>query len=126
MGRLFWKTCGGTAPSLRCIGRLQRFVLIKNGRCWRKHLSMSVSRGQSSRDTSLFERHRAMGDGSRCVRLSKRCKRIDRLMVSPYQLFSASDEQSRFTLLPRDLRALSRALWCLVVLPCHCKGKQAD
>src|SRR6201987_4177499 len=46
--------CAGTAPSLRCIGRLQHSVLIKNGRSWRKHLSMSVSRGRSSKDTSLF------------------------------------------------------------------------
>jgi hypothetical protein len=44
----------GTAPSLRYIGRLQHSVLIKNGRSWRKHLSMSVSRGRSSKDTSLF------------------------------------------------------------------------
>jgi hypothetical protein len=54
VGRLFWKTCAGTAPSLRCIGRLQLSVLIKNGRSWRKHLSMSVSRGRSSKDTLLF------------------------------------------------------------------------
>jgi hypothetical protein len=52
--KLFWKTCAGTAPSLRCIGRLQRSVLIKNGRSWRKHLSMSVSQGRSSKDTLLF------------------------------------------------------------------------
>ena len=49
------------APSLRCIGRLQRFVLIKNGRSWRKHLSMSVSRGRSSKDTSLFATPRRDG-----------------------------------------------------------------
>jgi hypothetical protein len=54
MGRLFWKTCAVTAPSLHCIGRPQRSVLIKNGRSWRKHLSMSVSRERSSKDTSLF------------------------------------------------------------------------
>jgi len=54
VGRLFWKTCAGTVPSLRCTGRLQRSVLIKNGRSWRKHLSMSVSRERSSKDTSLF------------------------------------------------------------------------
>jgi len=54
VGRLFWKTCAGTAPSLRCIGRLQHSVRIKNGRSWRKHLSMSVSRGRSSKDTLLF------------------------------------------------------------------------
>ena len=54
MGRLFWKTYAGTAPSLRCIGRLQHSVLIKNGRSWRKLLSMSVSRGRSSKDTLQF------------------------------------------------------------------------
>jgi hypothetical protein len=59
LGRLrdfhsFRKTCAGTAPSLRCIGRLQHSVLIKNGRSWRKHLSMSVSRGRSSKDTLLL------------------------------------------------------------------------
>jgi hypothetical protein len=36
-----WEGCFGkrapTAPSLRCIGRLQHSVLIKNGRSWRKH-----------------------------------------------------------------------------------------
>jgi hypothetical protein len=61
VGRLFWKTCAGTAPSLRYIGRLQHSVLIKNGRCWRKHLSMSVSRGRSSKDTSLFAIRRRDG-----------------------------------------------------------------
>jgi hypothetical protein len=54
VGRLFWKTCAGTAPSLRYIGRLQHSVLIKNGRSLRKHLSMSVSRGRSSKDTLLL------------------------------------------------------------------------
>jgi hypothetical protein len=54
VGRLIWKVCTGSAPSLRCIGRLQHSVLIKNGRSWRKHLSKSVSRGRSSKDTLLF------------------------------------------------------------------------
>ena len=61
MGRLFWKTCAGTARSLRCIGRLQHSVLIKNGRSWRKHLSMSVSRGRSSKDTLPFATPRHAG-----------------------------------------------------------------
>ena len=42
-------------------------VLIKNGRSWRKHLSMSVSRGRSSKDTFLFR------DGTR-QRLRKAVK----------------------------------------------------
>jgi hypothetical protein len=58
---LFWKTCAGTAPSLRCIGRLQRSAQIKNGRCWLKHLSMSSSRGRSSKDVLLFATPRRDG-----------------------------------------------------------------
>jgi hypothetical protein len=90
VGRLFWKTCAGTAPSLRCIGRLQHSVLIKNGRSWRKHLSMSVSRGRSSKDTLLFrggtrQRLRKAVKGNK-VKLSqtKRARSFDRFTLLPY------------------------------------------
>jgi hypothetical protein len=90
--RLFWKTCAGTAPSPRCIGRLQRFVLIKNGRSWHKHLSMSVSRGRSSKDTSLFATPRRHGrwqplrKASKVARLNDRAakKALHRLTFDPY------------------------------------------
>jgi hypothetical protein len=61
VGRLFWKTRADTAPSHRCIGRPRRSVLIKNGRSWRKHLSMSVSRGRSSKNPSLLAAPRRDG-----------------------------------------------------------------
>jgi hypothetical protein len=77
VGRLFWKTCAGTAPSLRYIGRLQHSVLIKNGRSWRKHLSMSVSRGPSSKDTLL-------GRGGTRQRLRKAVKG-NKVKLSPNQ-----------------------------------------
>ena len=71
MERLFLKTCAGTAPSRHCIGRPQLSVLIKNGRSWRKHLSMNVSRGRSSKDTSMFATPH--GDGT-CLSLRKAVK----------------------------------------------------
>jgi hypothetical protein len=48
-----------------------------------------------------------MADGSRCVSAvegskAERCKAVDRLTVSPCQLFAASHKKSRFTLLRRD------------------------
>ena len=80
MGRLFWKTRADTAPSLHRIGRLQLSVLIKNGRCWRKRLSMSVSPGRSSKDTSLLAmplRHGRWQPQRKAVKGGKvkRCKR---------------------------------------------------
>jgi hypothetical protein len=71
VGRLFWKPCAATAPSLRYTGRQPRSVLIKNGRSWRKHLSMSVSQERSSKDTLPFTTPRRNGDGGRRVRLPK-------------------------------------------------------